>query len=482
LKITVIPLDSRPCNYSWVEKFAKIATIELAIIPIESTGTMHQGFCFEKHKKWLIENSKNSDYLIVSIDALVSGGLIQARKAMMNVEKSFEDLNVFKVIRRSNPNIKIYIFDTIMRTSITTASNITKVYWEKMNQYSKLLGDYYFSQDESIKIRLNKLEKEIPQDIIDTYLLARNKKHQINLKLCEMVNENIIDDLLLLQEDSMAGGIQRAESDILLQYVKSNGLEEKISIYNGTDEGTLVLLSKILMLNIKEKTKVHVLLSDELIKYKVMPFEDRSLQENYQKLMNVIDFENASYDESKYILAIYSEAEYNYDLNLDTTDAIIPNKNRKFKIFTSRINQAIKDGKKLVFVDLLHPNGGSIEVLSELDYHNLLGYSAWNTASNSLGSALAVIALDSYKNSDLSSFLFERIIDDCLYQTYVRREINQLLLSEGVNIYDIPLFELNRVLILIKEKLKNISKEYLNFNFKVILPWARTFEIDIDLE
>jgi len=199
-------------------------------------------------------------------------------------------------------------------------------------------------------------------------------------------------------------------------------------------------------------------------------------------LMNVIDFENASYDESKYILAIYSEAEYNYDLNLDTTDAIIPNKNRKFKIFTSRINQAIKDGKKLVFVDLLHPNGGSIEVLSELDYHNLLGYSAWNTASNSLGSALAVIALDSYKNSDLSSFLFERIIDDCLYQTYVRREINQLLLSEGVNIYDIPLFELNRVLILIKEKLKNISKEYLNFNFKVILPWARTFEIDIDLE
>ena len=51
----------------------------------------------------------------------------------------------------------------------------------------------------------------------------------------------------------------------------------------------------------------------------------------------------------------------------------------------------LKD-KNVVLVDLLFPNGGSYELLQDIKYNLLAAYSAWNTASNSLGSALCEIA------------------------------------------------------------------------------------------
>jgi len=88
----------------------------------------------------LLNETKTSDYLLCSIDALVSGGLIQARKAQMEEKEAFRRLALFDKIKQQNPSIKILAFDTIMRTSISTTDNKTRIYWEKMNQFSKLKG------------------------------------------------------------------------------------------------------------------------------------------------------------------------------------------------------------------------------------------------------------------------------------------------------------------------------------------------------
>lgn len=482
MKITVIPLDSRPCNYSWLKKFSGFANIEIAIIPYKSTGNLHQAFSFEDYKDWLVENAKDSDFLILSIDAMVSGGLIQARKAMMDMELALANLDFLQELKKVNPKLKIYAFDTIMRTSITTSDKFTRVYWEKMNEYSKLLGDLYFNEDQLTKKRLRELENEIPKEIIETYLLARDKKHRINLYLCELVKLNIIDELLLLQEDSMSGGIQRVESTKINGFIKSHGLENLISLYNGTDEGTLVLFGKILLGLKKLKPKTYVLLSDERIKDKVMPFEDRPLEENYLNLMNVTGLEYSSFDVSEYVLAIYSEANNNYDLDLESTKEIKPESGLKYNTFVNKVNEAINSGKQVQLVDLLHPNGGSKVLINSIDYQNLLGYSAWNTASNSLGSALATIALKAYNNPDIKSFLYERIIDDCLYQTYIRRELNVKLLEQFVNVYDMTFEKSKEVLGITKRNLDVLVKDLFKVDYKITFPWLRTFEIDIDLE
>lgn len=482
MKITVLPLDSRPCNHSWVKKFAKLSKLDLAIVPEEDCGNLKQGLDFLKYESWLLEETLTSDYLLVSIDGLVSGGLIQARKAMMEESEAFRTLALLAKIKKQNPSIKILAFDTIMRTSISTTDNATRIYWEKMNRFSKLKGKMYFDYSMETEEELDKLLKEIPEEIVNTYLLARNKKHQVNLKLCDLVKEGVVDQLLLLQEDSMNQGMQQIESDKLMKYVLQHGLEDKILLYNGTDEATVVLLGRALLKAKGLKPKVHVLLSDEQIKEKIMPFEDRELEKNYLNMMNFIGFESVAYESAEYVLALYSEAMHDYDLDLESTREIKPELNEKFYEFIDKVNKAILDDKQVEFVDLLYPNGGSYELLERVDYSRLLGYSAWNTSSNSLGSALATIAVHAYSSTDLRSFLYERIIDDCFYQTYARRQVNVNLLSENVNIYNMNEKEETEALKQINISLKKLVEQTLQTDFKVSLPWSRTFEIDIDVE
>jgi hypothetical protein len=482
LKITVLPLDSRPCNHSWVRKFSKLAEVELAIIPEEFCGNLHQGFDFLPYEEWLMAETKNSDYLILSVDGLVSGGLIQARQAKMEMQEALRRLSLLPKIKHQNTNIKILAFDTIMRTSISTTDFKSRVYWEKMNKFSRLTGKLHYENDEATKDELDKLLAEIPSEIVVTYLKARQKKHEINFKLCELVEEGILDHLILLQEDSMKQGMQRIESDKLMEFVRRNSLEDKIMLYNGTDEATVVLLAKALLEDKGLKPRVNVLLSDERIKAKIMPFEDRELEKNYTNLINVIGLESVSYNKADYVLAIYSEADNPYDLNLESTEVILPDVSRKFYDFVVNVNQAIRAKKQVQFVDLLYPNGGSWDVISAFDYNKFLGYSAWNTASNSLGSALATIAVNAYANKNMKSFLYERIIDDCLYQTYSRREVNVMLLKDYVNIYDLNELQKKEALFLIEDNLKALVNKYLKVDFNITLPWARTFEIDIDVE
>jgi len=482
LKITVLPLDSRPCNHSWVKKYSQLADIELAIVPEELSGNLHQGLDFPKHEEWLIRETKNSDYLILSVDALVSGGLIQARQAKMEKNEALRRLSLLKKIKQQNADIKILVFDTIMRTSISTTNSDTRIYWEKMNEFSRLTGLLHYKYNETTFNTLKTLLEEIPDEIVDTYLLARRKKHEINLKLCEMVNDNIIDQLLLLQEDSMKEGMQKIESDQLMDFVNKNQLENKVMLYNGTDEATVVLLGKVLVESKNIKPKVHIMLSNELIKSKIMPFEDRELEKNYQNLMKVIGLESVPYEKSDYVIAIFSESDNFYDLDLESNKMIYPELNSKFLDFINNVNNAIKDKKHVEFVDLLFPNGGSWDVLSSVDYKKLLGYSAWNTSSNSLGSALSTIAVHAFSGKNMQRFLYERIIDDCLYQTYARRIVNVNLLEKNINVYDMSNLESVEALKNINRVLKTLVDKNMQIDFNISLPWARTFEIDIDVE
>src|SRR5690606_19627708 len=111
--------------------------------------------------------------------------------------------------------------------------------------------------------------------------------------------------------------------------------------------------------------------------------------------------------------------------------------------------------------------------------------SAWNTASNSSGSALAHIAsvvVAKHKQLDYKElnekFKKERIIDDCLFQYEARRFINKDLIANNINIYNL---EENGKIVLekIEVLLKKFSKEYFDVEFSVSLPWNRTFEAEI---
>jgi len=481
LKVVVIPLDSRPCNYSWVKKYADYASIDLTISDFEKTGDLHKGFDTDNLDSWLFENCQNTDTLLVSIDAITSGGLIQARQGTFSIEQAIKNVDYLKKVKEMYPTIKIHAFDTIMRTSITAYDEETSRYWALINEYSRILGENHFNPKDEYKKRIKELEDAIPERVLNSYLDARNKKHQINKYLIDLVENNIVEYCVLLQEDTQPSGIQVIENDILNELVVSKHLGNRISIYNGTDEGTVILLAKILFEDLDHKPSVHFMFPDEKLKSKVMKFEDREVYFNCLRLAGVVGFEIKPIQEADYVIPVYTE-DNNYDLDLSRPVEVPLSDEKKYLEFISKTNHLIKQGRKVGFVDLHHPNGGSLDLLKKIDFDNLLAYSAWNTASNALGSLIALLGVHAYNpNTDLSKFLYERIIDDCIFQTEVRRKINAKLIKENINIYDLGKsgsYSSNLI-----DSAMKVDTDFLGeVKYKIVLPWNRTFEIDIDME
>ena len=417
--ITLLPLDSRPCNHSWIVKFGEMVQSPIQIFPAKDCGNLQQGLRHELLDAWFDRVLPQTTHLIVSADALVSGGLIQARLAQFDLEVAKQRIQRLIDFKTSHPQAKVIVFDTIMRTSITSYDAETSRYWHLMNLYSLALGKAKKQPSESHEQQVRELERQIPEFIRETYLLARAKKHEINCYFIDLVEQGFVDDLILLQEDSMSEGIQSFEREILVHKIKEKQIEDQVSVYNGTDEGSAVLVAKVLLEQKQRSLRLHLHLPSDEVLQKIQPFEDRPFGENLANMLKKMNIESVSHDsEADVELYIYTEL-IPYDLDLASESYPHPNRDASFHAFFHSLNQAIKAGKQVAFVDLFFPNGGSPELLDLFDYTQLVAYSAWNTSSNALGTMLAnlvMIHVAPKKHPMMKQFLIERILDDCVYQ------------------------------------------------------------------
>ena len=484
--IGLIPLDSRPCNTLWLEQLAKIAGYQLLMYPRNKCGDLFKAADFLDQIEWLKDNVRQMDYLLVSFDGLTSGGLVQTRVGNADLQLINANIQIFKELKNLRPGLKIFVFDVLMRTSITTSSLETAKYWSLVNEFSRLTGEIHFNNLDEDKQKLSEIKKEIPKFIIDSYLNARMKKNILNKLAIDLSKQAVIDYLIILQEDAMPNGIQKIEQFELIKLINDYKLNDRVKFYNGTDEGALLLYAKAILQDLDLSPSIYLHLPFAEALEKSMLFEDRPFRENLNLMFETINFKFSSLEAADFVLGIYTEAE-NYDLNLNTYKEVLPRFDNTFYDYFEQLNNLLIQ-KDTCFVDLLFPNGGSIEILNKINYKDLCCYSAWNTASNSVGTALAQIAsviVAKNKNLDYkhlnSNFLKERILDDCLYQYRIRRIVNEKLISKNINIYNLEA-SATKVLKEITKLLKELSKNYLVDDFSIKLPWNRTFEAEIIIE
>lgn len=482
MKVGVVPLDSRPCNTSWLMQLGEAVNYQMIMYPISKCGTLHQGANIYNIVEWINSQAQKLDYLIISGDGFAFGGLIQAREARIHLEEVLPLLGVLKEIKEQYPKLKIYLFDTIMRTSISATNMETGKYWALMNQYSKAMGRYYFLKKQEDLDQMHDLETKIPNGIIETYLKARRKKLDVTKYYLDLVRENVIDEMIILQEDSMPYGIQKKDQEELIQVVKNYGLTNKINFYNGTDEGGVVLLAKIMVENAKISGPVYVHTPEEAILEKCCLFEDRPLKENITNMFKTIGVSITNQlDEATIVFSIFAR-NINIDLDLNCYEELSLEQDEVYLNYIQSLKK-IMETHPVTLVDLYFPNGGSFELLQAIEYKKLVNYSAWNTASNSLGSAICatVAYLVNGRNEILENFKKARMMDDCIYQYIARRKVNEQLLKRNVNIYDLG--ENGQEAL---EQIQQIMHEYDslidNQSYELTLPWNRTFEIEIEMK
>jgi len=107
--------------------------------------------------------------------------------------------------------------------------------------------------------------------------------------------------------------------------------------------------------------------------------------------------------------------------SVDTADRHLPE-------FVDFIGRTLAAGTPVSVADIAYPNGAEARffgMLQRLPLAQLAGFSAWNTAGNTLGSAaaLGVAAARVQDPARWTELRFNRLVDDALYQGGVRAEL-----------------------------------------------------------
>ena len=428
--VAVIPLDDRSVNYECIAMLGQAADLEVVLPPQAWLGTPWRVGQTEQLGAWLQEVAPRADALIVAIDTLGYGGLVNSRRAPDSVATVLERLELLRTIKQQQPNTVILAFNVLMRISRDNDAEEEKSYWAEYGarifRLSCLEDRANMAVSEPGEAQeLAALRAEIPTALLDDYLAGRARNHAVNRRMVEWAAAGVFDYLIVPQDDTVAYGWNSAESRHLRQLVRELGLAQRVSIYPGTDETAMLLLARYVAQQAGLRPRVWLRYSGSGAGQIITAYEDRPMTEMVKAhlgpLGGVLVDQAADADLLLYVNAPaegQGDGPEQYVLLLtDAQLAALPEPARKGALahrrrpqaattlrelhtvrrdlpeFVRSLADALEAGRTCAVVDVAFVNAGDMALgdllAQEPRLSQLAAYGGWNTAGNTLGSVLA---------------------------------------------------------------------------------------------
>lgn len=503
MNIAFIPIDNRPVCYTLPQQICAIDDeINLFMPERKLLGSLTKYADVEGLFNWL-ENLETLDIIVMCLDTVAYGGLISSRRCPDTFEEIKLRVEKLKSILKKKKT-KIYAFSSIMRISNNNVNEEEKEYW---NKWGKKIFEYSFNSCKSGKSQ----PTDVPQEILEDYLTTRKRNFEINRLFLEYQKSGLFETLVFSKDDCAEFGFnvkEAKELENLGGFVKT-----------GADEIPLTMLARAI---VSQNTKVDLISSPQR-------GEDAILSERKQTLGvqvkgTMTEFQNMDFLplNSFKIAPIFLAPDYknlisNYeDVSIEKSvkgqielagckicepkEADILLYVNNFEEHQGEIVMKVptkpfsgtwqKPEKPYIIADVRYANGADNSFVEQvfkagLD-ENFLGYSAWNTSANSLGSLIcgAVVTQlakqqeektekSKIKYSPLVSRFLElqlvRFLDDWAYQANVRQQLaspDEKLVKELMKSYEQKVFEVLK-----------ISPNKYNITYK--FPWNRLFEVEV---
>ncbi len=474
--IAYLPLDSRPCNALFPVQLAAMCGAEVLTPPQSALDWFDRPSAFPDKKTFLIKAAERADALVVSAEQLCFGSLVASREPDVSKETALDRLALLRDIKRSRPELPITVFAVVMRTA---GSN----YSDADIARNALITAYSIASHKGDERELARLRALIPEKALADYLSVRARNHAVNRTLVELLHEGVIDRLLLSQEDCQPYGLHKQEQEALICRIRALALGDRAALHNGADEAGCLCIARVL------KTGEYRLgvryLRDTGGAFTAL-YEDRPFDENVTSQCAFLGIRRVDAPPYDGVLLIDTPKD-----GIQTESALAGEAapDADDERCAELLAESVRAGVPTGFLDVRCANGGTGEVLEAFSKQacalSLQAYSAWNTASNSLGTALAqmVLGKDVQKNA---RFTLERLLDDHAYQAVVRPAVNAALRDAGRNC--LRLDDVNGCERMIRERMdayiarSPIFRNMPDFTYDMRLPWPRTFEILIEAQ
>lgn len=513
-KVVYVPLDERPCNFHYPKALADMTDMDMVLPDSKILGNMKVPANVPLLIKWLEEETKTADFLIVSIDMLIYGGIVPSRLHELTVEDCLERLGILKVIKEHNPSIEIYAYNLIMRVPNYDSSEEEPEYYEQHGRKIFRLGWLTDKKEQNIVSKddeeeLAWIERELPKEIEADYLGRRKKNFSVTTEVVNKVDSRLIDYLIIPLDDNSKYGFTAKEQRQFMYQIDRLNLMDKVNIYPGADEIACTLFTRVFCQAHQYTPELAVRYSSTNGPFIIPKYEDRSLSESIKAHITsaggvIVNDEK----ENDLILMVHSPAVGQHEMS--ESSFALETRHRSYfsevniREFVQAMKHFARKGKNVALADVAICNGADLSLMQLVKKEGLLSdliaYAAWNTNGNTMGTVISHAIIASYykqqengcncnyeKNS--RNFFYARLVEDWGYQAVVRKRVSYEILPTmdltPRNLED----QVAEVTYLVARLLGNFVDTNLSdltegkIELKnVRLPWNRMFEVGFKLE
>jgi hypothetical protein len=280
-------------------------------------------------------------------------------------------------------------------------------------------------------------------------------------------------------------------------------IEKDVFFCEGVDQYACVLLSRALLQAANFEPKIRVIYSDESGKEAYASYESKPIKDSLDDQIVASGATRVSLDDA-----------YDYVLYLNTP----ARREDQFKEFLANLENDLDRGLPVALADINLSNNGTAdsELFSSLwenrRIFKLMSYAGWNTAGNTMGTAIPAanvyllnkrILKRNLLGSELAQreFLLHRLVNDFAYHRYTRVEAFQEISDdEGSSQDEIYGPEYQKINAFVQKDLSYwlntyFSEQFLDRRFtvdqkdylisgldnvKVWLPWPRAYEVRLE--
>ena len=508
-KILFIPVDERPISFAQTVDVLKQAGCEMILPPKNYFDRFGNNESPEKILSWLEKNAPSADAVVISVDAILYGGLIPSRKHKFSEEVLNSRINRLKTLRKKNPHLKIYVLCSLMRTPHEGTEGSV----EEPDYYAEYGADIFTAtsladKDETVgltsgeRTSMNNLMKKIPVAIFNDWYERRQKNLNDTKKIIDLTNEGVISYLIIGRDDHWPFSQTHRESRELSSYAQQKNLSAtKFQMLSGIDEFGLLLLTRAVDDLRGNSPKVYVGYNKGLGADTIPIYSDETVDVAIKSDLAITGGKIVKNPKAAdFVLLVNTDPEgntynshnafpYQRDENFDYNS---PRDGTKY--FVDMVERYVNEGYSVCVADITFANGADNPMMNLLKERDLLfklqAYAGWNTANNSLGFVTGTGILTRYMTQEAKDkLLATRYLDDWAYQANVRTIVGDWIFNEfpnGEKFYS----GFGGKNITIEERITELMREFAAKNlppyeflrdFKVSCPWNRMFEVDIKL-
>jgi len=247
MKIVYLPTDDRPYCYGVVRRLKDLVPLEIAMPERPMLGNRFEGAALERLGSWVQGVASPGDALLLSLDALIYGGLVQGRETVDSRERVDAVCELLRMLRqRIGPSGKIVLFFVWKRLwgNLVHPDDMEKM--KQAEATSRRLEQALEKRGESIAVFLRMLRRgaRVPEglDVGQVAQLARLRSAQRRdlLTILDLKTE-VIDQVHLAREDNNGRGFYALEVASLVAEAKQRRVP--MSSAEGGDESGMVLLA-----------------------------------------------------------------------------------------------------------------------------------------------------------------------------------------------------------------------------------------------